>query len=208
MCCGETSMSRSIPPASSSAARAASSGSVRKTIALVAHELHPVVLRPLLELERPRAADAGRHHAIVLPVLRHVLGMGDRGVAPFRLAHVVEKHQRGVLELADQRVIIYHPRLGQARHLRPRRKGFLGIDPAIEVVLDVLGRQRGTAVELDVLPEMECPRQPVRRDLPALRQPGADLHLEVVEHEPVVQEQVGGDGGEPRGAPRVGVSAS
>ena len=129
--------------------------------------------------------------------------MGDRGVAPFRLAHVVEKHQRGVLELADQRVIIYHPRLGQARHLRARRKGFLGIDPAIEVILDVLGRKRGTAVELDVLPEMECPRQPVRRDLPALRQPGADLHLEVVEHEPVVQEQVGGDGGEPRGAPRV-----
>src|SRR5206468_12923754 len=98
--------------------------------------------------------------------------------------------------------------LGQARHLGPRGEGLLGIYPPVEVVLDVLGSQRYAAVELDSFLQMEGPCEPVAGDLPALGKSRADLHLEVVKHQPVVEEKVGGDGRQPGGAPwieRVGI---
>src|SRR5215472_13056303 len=163
-------------------------------IGIVADQLHAIVLGPFLELERSGPAHARRDYAVVLSVLGHVLGVGNARVGPFRLAYVVEEDQRRVLEPAEERGVVDDLRLGKARHLRPRGKSFLGIDPAIEVILHVLRGERRPAVELHTLLQIERPGQPVRRDLPALGEGRADLHLEVVEHEPVVEEHVGGDG--------------
>src|SRR5215470_3038387 len=177
-------------------------------IGIVADQLHAIVLGPFLELERPGAAYARRDDAVVLSVLGHVLGVGNARVGPFRLAHVVEEDQRRVLEPADERGVVDDLRLGETRHLGPRGKGLLGIDPAIEVVLHVLRGEGRPAVKLDALLQIEGPREPVRRGFPPVGEGGADLHLEVVKHEAVVEEHVGGDGGQAGGAPgieRVGV---
>src|SRR5215475_11618567 len=120
-------------------------------IGIVADQLHAIVLGPFLELERPGAAYARRDDAVVLSVLGHVLGVGNARVGPFRLAHVVEEDQRRVLEPADERGVVDDLRLGEARHLGPRGKGLLGIDPAIEVVLHVLRGEGRPAVKLDAL---------------------------------------------------------
>ncbi len=169
----------------------------------MADELHAIVLRPFLQLVGSRPADACRRHTIVLPVLGHVLGVRNGRVGPFRLADVVEEDERRIFQLAHHRVVVHHPRLGQTRHLGPGGEGLLGIDPLVEVVLDVLRGEGRPAVELHALFQIEGPGEPVRRDLPALGEGRTDLHLEVVENQTVVDEEIRRDGGEARRSSRV-----
>jgi hypothetical protein len=149
-------------------------------VGVVADEGGALLGRELLELERPRALER------LPPVGRIEIRRDDDRVVVRRADERGEVAVRRV-EVEDDRRVVGRLDVPGREHAAECglcvRGAALGVDQFVEGRLDVVRRQRGAAVELDALPDLERPGRAVLVRLPALGELWLELELLVRERE-------------------------